>query len=308
MAVSRIGYVSLYVTDLDAARRHYIEVVGLRQTGRDARGRVYLQAADNQDHHCLILTAAPHAGIDHVAFKVGEAQDLAEAQAAVQARGMAVRQVPAGDVLGAGAAIAFSLPSGQEMRLLHHLDKIGYATGMRNPNPVPPHGKPGARTTHLDHLLLAGERPADTARFLIEVLDFNLSEQVVAPDGSVIAAFTTCGHTMHDLAIAPGPNGHLHHIAFGLESRSDVIGAVDIMKEAGTKMMEYGPSRHGVSGVTTIYFFDPAGNRNEVYNGAYQAGGVPGLVPPIVWQAQEFPRGAFYYESVVPESFFAEVT
>ncbi|HEX2796702.1 MAG TPA: VOC family protein, partial [Immundisolibacter sp.] len=273
-----------------------------------ATGRIYLQAADNQDHHCLILTEASHAGIDHVAFKVGEADDLAEAQAAVKARGMTVRTVAAGDVLGAGAAIAFTLPSGQEMRLLHHLDKIGYATGMRNPNPVPPHGKPGARVTHLDHLLLAGERPADTAQFLIEVLDFNLSEQVVAPDGSVIAAFTTCGHTMHDLAIAPGPNGHLHHIAFGLESRSDVIGAVDIMKEAGTTLMEYGPSRHGVSGVTTIYFFDPAGNRNEVYNGAYQAGGVPGLVPPIVWQAQEFPRGAFYYESVVPESFFAETT
>lgn len=308
MAVSRIGYVSLFVTDLEAARRHYVEVVGLRQTARDDLGRLYLQAADNQDHHCLILAAARHAGIDHVAFKVGEVENLAEAQAAVQARGMAVREVPAGDVLGSGAAIAFTLPSGQEMRLLHHLDKIGYATGMRNPNPAPPHGKPGARTTHLDHLLLAGERPADTAQFLIEVLDFNLSEQVVDPAGNVVAAFTTCSHTMHDLAIASGPNGRLHHIAFGVESRSDVINAVDIMKEAGTTLMEYGPTRHGVSGVTTIYFFDPAGNRNEVYNGAYQAGGVPGLIPPIVWQAQEFPRGAFYYESVVPESFFAEVT
>ena len=308
MAVSRIGYISLYVTDLEAARRHYVEVVGLRETDRDDAGRLYLQAADNQDHHCLVLTQAPKAGLDHVAFKVGEVEDLAEAKAAITARGIAVRDVPAADVLGAGAAIAFTLPSGQDMRLVHHLDKIGYASGMRNPNPVPPHGKPGARVTHLDHLLLAGERPADTAQFLIDVLDFNLSEQVVAPDGSVIAAFTTCGHTMHDLAIAPGPNGHLHHIAFGLESRSDVIGAVDIMKEAGTTLMEYGPSRHGVSGVTTIYFFDPAGNRNEVYNGAYQAGGVPGLIAPIVWQAAEFPRGAFYYESVVPESFFAETT
>ncbi|MGK2942178.1 MAG: VOC family protein, partial [Immundisolibacter sp.] len=132
MAVSRIGYVSLFVTDLEAALHHYVEVVGLRQTARDDLGRLYLQAADNQDHHCLILTAARHAGIDHVAFKVGDVQDLAEAQAAVQARGMAVRKVPAGDVLGAGAAIAFTLPSGQEMRLLHHLDKIGYVTGMRN--------------------------------------------------------------------------------------------------------------------------------------------------------------------------------
>ncbi|WP_440941128.1 VOC family protein, partial [Immundisolibacter sp.] len=72
MAVSRIGYISLYVTDLEAARRHYVEVVGLRETARDGAGRLYLQAADNQDHHCLILTQAPHAGLDHVTFKVGE--------------------------------------------------------------------------------------------------------------------------------------------------------------------------------------------------------------------------------------------
>ena len=103
MAVSRIGYISLYVTDLEAARRHYVEVVGLRETDRDRAGRLYLQAADNQDHHCLVLTQAPKAGLDHVAFKVGEVEDLAEAKAAITARGIAVRGVPAGDVLGAGA-------------------------------------------------------------------------------------------------------------------------------------------------------------------------------------------------------------
>ncbi|HCO43905.1 MAG TPA: catechol 2,3-dioxygenase, partial [Gammaproteobacteria bacterium] len=65
MAVSRIGYISLYVTDLEAARHHYLNVVGLRET--DGAGRLYLQAADNQDHHCLILTQAPRAGLDHVA-------------------------------------------------------------------------------------------------------------------------------------------------------------------------------------------------------------------------------------------------
>ena len=28
----------------------------------------------------------------------------------------------------------------------------------------------------------------------------------------------------------------------------------------------------------------------------------------IVWQAEHFARGAFYYENAVPETFFAEVT
>jgi catechol 2,3-dioxygenase len=31
--------------------------------------------------------------------------------------------------------------------------------------------------------------------------------------------------------------------------------------------IDIGPTRHGITRGTTIYFFDPAGNRNEVFAG-----------------------------------------
>jgi catechol 2,3-dioxygenase len=308
MAISRFSYASINVMDVEAAARHYVHVVGLRETDRDADGRVYLQAADTQDHHCVILNPAKTAGVEHLGFKVNDPADLDEAAAAVAAYGQPVTRVPVGAVKGQGPGVRFPLPSGQHMLLYFHADKVGYVTGMENPNPVPLHSAPGGRVTHLDHTLISAQNPADDVKFLTEVLDFSLTEKVVDSAGNTLAAFLTCGHTMHDLAIGPGPDNYFHHMAFGMDSRTEVIHGVDLLKEKAVPALEYGITRHGIAGVTTIYFHDPSGNRNEFYNGAYLAPGAPDWVPPIVWQAEHFARGAFYYENAVPEAFFAEVT
>lgn len=307
MAITRFAYASINVMDLDAAVHHYVHVVGLRLIERDT-ARAYLQAMDNQDHHCLVLNTSDSAGVDHVGFKVSSKSDLREAAQAAREWGLATHKVPAGELRGQGEGLIIVLPSEHRFLLFFHADKIGYETGMKNPDPVATATRPGARVTHLDHTLLATDRQTETARFLEEVLDFQLTEKVVDPAGNIIAAFLSCGNTMHDVAFGPGPNGHFHHMAFGVESRSDVIEGVDILKETATPALEFGITRHGVAGVTTIYFHDPSGNRNEFFNGAYPVAGVRGAVPPVVWPLAEFPRGGFYYESDIPEQFFAEVT
>jgi len=54
--VLRPGHISIRVLDMEAAPGHYIEVLGLIQTGRDERGRVYLKAWDEHDHHGVVIT------------------------------------------------------------------------------------------------------------------------------------------------------------------------------------------------------------------------------------------------------------
>jgi catechol 2,3-dioxygenase len=307
MAVSRFSYASVNVLDVDAAVTHYTNVVGLRLVEK-IKNQAYFQAADNQDHHCVVVTKSDVAGLDHVGFKVSAKGDLKEAAKAAKDWGLAVSEIKDGQILGQGPGVRITLPGKLDMVLFFHADKIGYLTGMENPDPVPSQREAGARVTHLDHTLLSCENPGEAARFLAEALDFSLTEKIVDPGGNTIAAFMTCGGTMHDLAIGPGPDGSFHHMAFGVESRGEVIEGVDILKETGTPALEYGITRHGVAGVTTIYFHDPSGNRNEFFNGAYQAAGIPDQIPPIVWPADQFPRGGFYYESKVPASFFDEVT
>lgn len=307
MAISRFSYASLNVQDIDASVRHYTEVVGLRLVDR-TKTTAYFQGADNQDHHCVIISQRKNAGLDHVGFKVNERGDLDEAAKAARDHGLAVKEVKAGQIKGQGRGVRITLPSKHDMVLFYEAEKIGYLTGMENPDPVPRQEKLGGKVTHLDHTLLSCEDREPTVRFLTEVLDFSLTEKVVDPTGGIIAAFMSCGHTMHDLALGPGPDGSFHHMAFGMESRGEVIEGVDILKETDTPALEYGITRHGVAGVTTIYFHDPSGNRNEFFNGAYLAPGMPNEIDPIVWQLEEFPRGGFYYESNVPQSFFETVT
>ncbi len=307
MSVSRFSYASINVLDLPAAMNHYTNVVGLRLVEKD-RNQAYLQAVDNQDHHCVVLNRNTVAGLDHVGFKVSDKSDLAEAAQVAHDWKLKTRKVKKGEVRGQGEGLMITLPSQHNMCLFYEAEKIGYDGGMENPDPVPSQTRLGAKVTHLDHTLLSCQNPAETARFLEEALDFSLTEKIVDPGGNTVAAFMTCGGTMHDLAIGPGPDGTFHHMAFGVESRGEVIEGVDILKETSTPALEYGISRHGVAGVTTIYFHDPSGNRNEFYNGAYQSAGIPGQVPPVVWPLDQFPRGGFYYEQSVPATFFDEVT
>jgi catechol 2,3-dioxygenase len=307
MAVTRLAYLSIRVMDLDEAERHYTDVIGLRVTARQP-GQVYLQAHEAQDHHCVILNAADRAGLDHIGFKVSEPDDLAEAEAAAREWGLTTSRCPEGEVLGQSDGVKIALPSGHVLNLFHHSEHVGYSYGMRDPDPILDRVDGVSPVTHLDHTLVGGPDAERSVRFLQEALDFNISEVIAGPDGQPFLFFATVGNTMHNLAIGPGPAGALHHMAFFVPDRADVIRRVDLLKHRNVATFKYGLSRHGVAGVTTVYFHDPSGNRNEFQCGVYETPGVPERVARITWDAANIPRGVFYYESEIYEEFFTVVT
>jgi catechol 2,3-dioxygenase len=50
----RIGHVNLRVMDVDAARHHYEDVLGLIPTHQDASGNVYLKGWDERDQYSVV--------------------------------------------------------------------------------------------------------------------------------------------------------------------------------------------------------------------------------------------------------------
>ena len=62
--VIRPGHVQLRVLDIEAALKHYRDVLGLIETARDPQGRIYLKAWDEHDHHSVVLREADEAGMD----------------------------------------------------------------------------------------------------------------------------------------------------------------------------------------------------------------------------------------------------
>ena len=302
MAISgvlRPGYVQVRVLDMKAALEHYRDRIGLDvvMTGDD--GRVYLKAYDEFDHHSLILREADEPGMDFMSFKVMNEGMLDELHEKLLDGGVAVEEISAGGMPSVGRRLSFIAPTGHRFELFASIGL--HPTGPMVNNPELWHAEPrGMRALRFDHCLLYGDDIDGAKALFMDLLGFAVTEQVVTPDGTVIATFLSCGMKAHDLALVRHDSkGKLHHVSFYLESWHDVGHAADIMSRYNMSV-DIGPTRHGITRGQTIYFFDPSGNRNETFHGGYIR--YPDH-PVITWTHEETPKGIFYYGHKMVESF-----
>ena len=99
LTVRELGHVSFFVRDLEATRRFYRDILGLRETGTGKNGRIvfFSAGAHHHDVSCEIARAEaagpqPHGapGLYHVAFDIGDSLDaLSEARRWVESQGLA---------------------------------------------------------------------------------------------------------------------------------------------------------------------------------------------------------------------------
>ncbi|WP_042301708.1 catechol 2,3-dioxygenase [Paraburkholderia kururiensis] len=314
MGVMRIGHANLRVMDMDAALRHYQNVLGLKETYRDNAGNVYLKCWDEWDKYSLILSPSDHAGLNHVAYKVEKDADLDALKERIEAYGIRTQMLPEGTLPATGRMLQFNLPSGHDLRLYAHKEQVGTDVGSLNPDPWPDDIK-GSGVHWLDHCLLMCElnpeaginRVAENTQFMKACLDFHLAEQVMVGPGNSIQAATWLfrSSTPHDIAFVGGPTNGLHHIAFFLDDWADVLKSADVMAKNKVKI-DVAPTRHGITRGTTIYFFDPSGNRNETFAGlGYMA--QPDR-PVTTWTEDHLGRGIFFHSGELNEAFTSVYT
>ena len=301
--VLRPGYIQLRVLEMDKALVHYVDRIGLDKVSEGPDGRVYLKAWDEFDRHSFILRQADTAGVDVMGFKVDSTKSLDQFEARIKEWGLKVDHVPAGEQPGLGRRIGFMLPSGHRIELYAEIELSATHPPIMNPHVWPSEPR-GMRATRFDHALLYGPNIDENVRFFKEALDFCVAERVDTPDGT-LAVWLTCSTKAHDIAfVNHAEPGKFHHAAFFLDTWMDVGHAADIMSRYDIAI-DAGPTRHGITRGQTIYFFDPSGNRNEVYAGGYMY--YPDL-PTRKWDETEVGRGIFYYERKLNESFLTVVT
>jgi catechol 2,3-dioxygenase len=302
--VLRPGYIQIRVTDIDAAVRHYVDRVGLHEVSREADGRVYLRAWDEFDRHSVVLRPADMPGMDYVGFKVAGEADLDAFAYRIEASGTKIEQVPAGEQPGLGRRLAFVVPTGHRIELFAAMALSEDGPMVQNPElwREEPHGM---RVTRFDHCNLHGPNIDATVEFFTELLDFSLTEAAQTPDGHVAAGFLSCSNKAHDIAfIRRDEPGKFHHAAFSLESWHEVGQAADIIARYEIPL-DIGPTRHGITRGQTIYFFDPSGNRNEVFSGGFIY--YPDN-PKRVWSVDKLGKAVFYYQRELNPRFMSVVT
>ena len=302
--VLRPGFVQLRVLEMASALTHYRDRVGLDMVSCEADGRVYLKGYDEFDRHSIILREDDAPGMDYMGFKVSSDDALAGYGEALRAQGIEVTEIDAGEQPGMGRRLAFVAPSGHRFDLYAEIDLSENGPMVDNPD-LWREDPRGMRPIRFDHCLLYGEEIEATKEIFIDVLGFKLSEIGYDTDGRVIISFLTCSNKAHDIAFVPYPEKNkFHHCAFLLEDWKDIGHAADIMSRYDIPI-DTGPTRHGATRGQTVYFFDPSGNRNEVFAGGYTY--YPDS-PTRTWTGDQLGKNVFYYEKELNERFLTVVT
>ena len=240
-----------------------------------------------------------------MAFKVVDDATLESLTADIEVFGLKVTHKAAGDLKDCGRRIQFTAPSGHVFELYAEKAYTG-KWGVEETNPEAwPRALRGMKAVRFDHCLLYGDELAKTYDLFVDVLGFYLAEQVLDPDGNRVAQFLTLSMKAHDIAfIQHEEKAKFHHASFYLETWEDILRAADLISMTNTSL-DIGPTRHGITHGKTIYFFDPSGNRNEVFAGGDY------MYPdhnPITWKAEDLGKAIFYHDRVLNERFLTVLT
>lgn len=303
--VLRPGHCQLRVLDMEESVHFYSNIMGLQETGRDDSGRVYFKTLDERDHHSLILREAEQSGMDFYGFKVLDKETLDKLEADLNAYGVPTERIPAGDLLETGERVRFVSPTKHTFELYYEKSEIGDGLGYVNPG-VRVDGIKGINPVRMDHWLIYGSDLDGTRDLFINVLGFHLVERITMEDGKGdMAVWLTCSAKAHDIAIVRDDrDDSLHHVAFQMETWEQILRAADIIA-AKDVALDIGPLRHGVTRGTTIYAFDPSGNRFETFCGGYDF--YPDM-KPYTWTFDHIGEAIFYHTRQLNDRFLGVVT
>ena len=233
-------------------------------------------------------------------------RSLERMESAAQKFGVTTERFSKGENPEVGDGVRFHIPMGQTIELYHEMTYVGSDVGTLNPE-IRPRVLRGAGAPFLDHALVRGEDVAGAERFFIDVLGFTPAERMLASmddDAPLVATWLSISNKTHDFALLTGADGGLHHFTFQLRDWNAVQNAGDQFVIEGTPI-DLGPTRHGITRGETIYFFDPAGNRNETFAGGYRCFRDR---PTVVWTPDQLGKAIFYHSRELNERFLTVAT
>jgi catechol 2,3-dioxygenase len=294
--IVKAGHIELLVTDLQAARRFYVDTLGLVVTEAD-REHLFLRGLEERHHHSLTLTRSATPGVDHLAFRVTDEAGLKAIEKLVKADGCFTRWKEPGEEKGQGRALLvedrFGFPVEFYAKMQPEEWMLQKFQAYR-----------GAKVMRLDHFNVMLPDVASAYDWYVRRLGFGCTE-ITETEGrrpELWAAWLRRKHTCHDIALTTGRGPRVHHAGFTVSDRASVMDAADLLAASGyLKGMERGPGRHGVSNAFFLYLRDPDGNRIELYTGDYISAD-PDWVP-IRWKLND-PQRQTFWGAPTPVSWF----
>ncbi len=268
--LAHLSHVELLTPKPEESLFYFRELLGMEVAGKSGDS-VYLRGFGDYERSSVKLTAAAASGVGHIAYRAVSPEALERRVAALEASGAGGEWLD-GD-LGHGAAYSFLDPDGHRFELFYESERYVAPPELQPALKNQPSRYPGrgAGVRHLDHINFLAVDPAENRVFLQDNLGLRLTEQIVLDDGAEAGVWLASNQKSYDVTYTRDmtrTRGRLHHVAFFVDQREDVLRAADIFLEAGI-VMESGPHKHAIQQTFFLYTWEPGGNRIEVCSGGY---------------------------------------
>ncbi len=271
--IAHLAHVEIYTPNPEQSLSFFKNVLGLEETTRSGQS-VYLRGWGEWSHHSLQLTEAPAPGLGHIGWRTWSAEDLETAVQRVETEGVGLGW--ATDSVGHGRAFRFRAPGGHVHELFWETERYVPPADLESPFPSRPqrYVPRGIAPRQIDHVTVMSNDPFGEAQWMRRTLGSTFTEYTTLHDDSdlVVFAMSTNNEKSHDLGLILDQTdvpGRLHHFAWWVDSREELLRAADILINAGTPL-EFGPGRHGMGEQDYLYCREPGGVRVEINTGGYR--------------------------------------
>ncbi len=295
--IVRCAYMELVVTDLQASRYFYVDILGLVVT-EETDDVIYLRAFEEFIHHNLVLRKGPIAAVAAFAFRVRSPEDVDRAEVYYRSLGARTERRPDGFTRGVGDAVRVEDPLGFPYEFFHdvqHVERLAWRYDLQNAGAL-------VRLDHFNQVTPDVPR----GRAYLEDLGFRATEDIRDDAGTTYAAWFRRKDTVHDTALTGGDGPRMHHVAFATHEKHNILYICDKLGALRrSDVIERGPGRHGVSNAFYLYLRDPDGHRVEIYTQDYYTGDPDN--PLVSWDVHDNQRRDWWGHAVVP-SWYTEAS
>jgi catechol 2,3-dioxygenase len=297
--LAHLSHVELLTPKPDESLDYFREILGMEVSG-ERDDSLYLRGFGDYERASLKLTASTQSGVGHVAYRTCSLEALGRRVTALEAAGAGGDWID-GDV-GHGRTYSFLDPDGHRLEIFYETERYVPPSELRPALKNQPSrylGR-GVGVRHLDHVNFLAVEPAENRVFAERNLGLRLTEQIVLDDGTEAGVWLASNQKSYDLTYtrdATRTRGRLHHAAFFVDQREDVLRAADIFLEHGV-VIESGPHKHAIQQTFFLYTWEPGGNRIEVCSGGYLI-----FAPDheaVVWSQAERAKGQAWGMQTVP--------
>ena len=240
--VTEIRYVGYGVPDLDAERRFYGEIWGLRHVAEQG-GMHYFATEGSPEHHVVRLRKTADRRVDVIGLAADTRADVDTLFTKVTAAGCRIIFAPmALTAPGGGYGFRFFSPDGLPFEISADVAR-GPSRELKRWEGIP---------EKISHIVLHSPNHKAAVQFFIDVLGFRLSDWL-----GDFMAFLRCNAWHHRIAILPGPPC-LNHVAYDMLGIDDMMRGVLRLKQLDVSIA-WGPGRHTAGNNTFSYFVTPNG-------------------------------------------------